>query len=174
MEKEISLQIKGMVCQRCVWVVEDQLKAAGHVPVKVSLGEASVQTGEKAVNIPALQERLAPLGFSLLEDRKLILVNEIKALVEEVYSGSFDFPEPFNFAKLATERLNRDYAHLSDVFIEQEKQTIEQYIIAFRINKVKECLVYSDATLSDIAFNLHFSSVAHLSAQFKQHTGLAP
>ena len=121
-----------------------------------------------------LKKRLAPLGFSLLEDRKMKMANEVKALVEEAYGGAFDFPDNFRFSRFLTERLNKDYDVISDAFIAMEKKTIEQYVTDYRINKVKDFLVYSQLTLSDIAFRLNFNSVAHLSTRFKQVTGLTP
>jgi AraC-like DNA-binding protein len=121
-----------------------------------------------------VEKRLAHLGFDLLEDRKEKLVKELKALVQKVYSGEFDFPDRFRFSTFAKERLNKDYGSVSDVFIALEKKTIEQYIIEYCKDKVKEYLVYSNGTLSDIAFRLNFNSATHLSYQFKQNTGLTP
>ena len=94
--------------------------------------------------------------------------------MEEVYNGEYDFPHGFRFSRLLAERLDKDYEAISDAFIKIENKTIEQYMIEFRINKVKELLVYSNLTLSDIAFKLNFNSVPHLSTQFKQQTGLTP
>lgn len=173
MEKRATLFIKGMVCSRCVMVVKEELKDLGHEPVQVKLGEVTVINNDK-LDKTALEKRLSSLGFSLLEDRKVKAVKEVKALVEEVYSGDYDFPDNFRFSNLVRERSNKEYDAISDVFIAQEKKTLEQYIIDFRINKIKEYLVYSNLTLSDIAFKLNYNSVSHLSAQFKQYTGLTP
>jgi AraC family transcriptional regulator len=174
MEKGATLFIKGMVCRRCIMVVEEELKDLGHEPVQVGLGEVTVVDKGEQLDKAALEKRLAALGFSLLEDRKVKMVTEVKVLVEEVYSGDYDFPDNFRFANLVRERCNKDYDAVSDVFIAMEKRTIEQYIIGFRINKVKEYLVYANLTLADIAFKLNYNSVGHLSAQFKQYTGLTP
>ena len=163
-----------MVCSRCVMVIKDELKGLGHEPVQVGLGEVTVIDKEDKLDKVELEKRLAVLGFSLLEDRKVKLVREVKALVEAIYSGDYDFPDNFRFTNLVREQCNKDYDAVSDVFIAIEKRTIEQYIIDFRTNKVKEYLVYSNLTLADIAFKLNFNSVAHLSAQFKQYTGLTP
>ena len=143
------------------------------MPVNISLGEVSFIPND-AQNQEVLQRRLASLGFGLLEDKKVSMTKEVKQLVEEVYSGDFDFPERFRFAELVKQRFQKDYEGISDAFIATEKKTIEQYIIDYRINKVKEFLVYSDLKLADIAFKLNFNSVAHLSSQFKQQTGLTP
>ena len=162
-----------MVCQRCLIVVESELQKMGHTPVKLSLGAVTfMASGSQSSAV--LEEGLSRLGFSLLEDKKEKLLVQVKQLVEEVYSGDFDFSERFRFSELVKKRLQNDYDSISDSFIAKEKKTIEQYIVEFRIKKVKEFLVYSNFRLSDIAFKLNFNSVAHLSAQFKQQTGLTP
>lgn len=163
-----------MVCSRCVMVVEEELKDLGHQPVQMGLGEVTIVDKGGKLDKVELEKRLAALGFSLLEDRRVKTVKEVKALVEEVYSGDYDFPDNFRFSNLVRERCNKDYDAVSDVFIAMEKRTIEQYIIDYRISKVKEYLVYANLTLADIAFRLNYNSIAHLSAQFKQYTGLTP
>jgi AraC family transcriptional regulator len=172
MEKQ-TIYIKGMVCNRCVITVKNGLEQLGYQSVEVSLGEASF-IPPAAYNQTELENKLSVLGFSLLEDKNIKIVKEVKSIVQEVYSGDFDFPEGFQFSKLSTARLSKDYEAISDVFVSTEKKTIGQYIIDFRINKVKELLVYTTLTLADIAFKLNFNSVAHLSNQFKQQTGLTP
>lgn len=174
MESTTNIFIKGMVCNRCMLVIKNVLESLGHLPVQVELGVVKIAGSAKEVDWIKVEQRLTLLGFDLLEDRKKKLVTEIKALVGEVYSGAFDFPDRFRFSAYVKERLNKDYDSISDVFIALEKKTIEQYMIEFRIDKVKEYLVYSNDTLSDIAFRLNFNSAAHLSAQFKQQTGLTP
>jgi AraC-like DNA-binding protein/copper chaperone CopZ len=174
MKQEAKIFIKGMVCRRCVMAIEEAFEDLGHALVKVELGEVTVLNHDEKFDKAQLEKRLTALGFSLLEDRKVKMVNEIKALVAEVYSGDYDFPDAFRFSNLVRARWNKDYDAISDLFIALEKRTLEQYIIDFRINKVKEYLVYSQYTLADIAFKLNFNSVAHLSAQFKQYTGLTP
>jgi len=145
----------------------------GGTPVHVGLGEVSF-VADTSFDLNAFERSLGLLGFGLLEDSNAIIVKKVKQLVEEVYSGEYDFPNDFRFADLITARCQKDYDSVSDLFIKIEKTTIKQYIIDFRINKVKEFLVYGDLTLTDIAFRLNFNSVAHLSAQFKQQTGLTP
>jgi AraC-like DNA-binding protein len=168
-----TISIKGMVCQRCVMTVEAELQEMGHMPVRLTLGEATFIPNE-AHDQATLEERLNMLGFSLLEDKKAKMTKEVKQLIEEVYGGNFDFPERFRLAELIKQRFQKDYESISDAFITTEKKTIEQYAIEYRINKVKEFLVYGGLTLADIAFKLNFNSVAHLSTQFKQQTGLTP
>lgn len=168
-----TIFLKGMVCNRCVMTVDEALRDLGHTPVKVSLGEISFVAGPH-YDPAVLKDKLSALGFTLLEDRNTKVANQVKQLVAEVYNGEFDFPTRFRFTTLVQERLGRDYEGISDAFITAEKKTVEQYMIEYRINKIKEFLVYTDSTLADIAFRLNYSSAAYLSTQFKQHTGLSP
>jgi AraC-like DNA-binding protein len=101
-------------------------------------------------------------------------VTDVKKITKEIYSGDFDFPVRFRFAVYISEKLHKDYDLISATFSAIEKKTLEKYIIDYRIEKIKEFLVYSSQTLSDMAFRLGFSSVAHLSRQFKTVTGFNP
>ena len=168
-----TIFLKGMVCNRCLMTVKTELQEMGYTPVKLLLGEVSYISNE-AQNPAALEERLTSLGFSLLEDKNVKTTKEVKKLLEKVYSGDFDFPDNFRFPNFIKQQFKKDYDAISDAFIATEKKTIEQYIIDLRINKIKEYLVYTNLTLADIAFKLNFNSIAHLSAQFKQQTGLTP
>jgi AraC family transcriptional regulator len=168
-----SLYIKGMVCDRCIASVKDAMEATGIEVASVSLGEV-VLKAPLAIDASFVQERLQPLGFELLQDKKQKLADNVKALVASVYSGEFDFPPGFRFSIYASEQLDLSYDIISSGFVTVEQSTLEKYIINFRIEKIKELLVYTSQTLSDISFNLGFSSVAHLSKQFKIQTGLTP
>lgn len=162
-----------MVCQRCITAVQKELEALGYQVTHLELGAATfLAPGLPDMDIIA--ERLEALGFSLLEDKQLQLVKNVKALVETVYSGDFDFPPQFRFSGWAAGQLQRPYDAISDAFSAAEGITLEKYIIGYRVEKVKELLVYTPATLADIAFRLGFSSEAHLSRQFKAQTGLNP
>ncbi|MEI6945687.1 helix-turn-helix domain-containing protein [Paraflavisolibacter sp. H34] len=165
--------IRGMVCERCIASVKEALEHLGVEVVAVGLGEVTLAPHAQ-IPEEQVQERLQSLGFSLLEDKRLRLLKEAKALVAEVYSGSFDFPPGFRFSTLAADRLRVSPDAISTLFSEMEGTTLEKYIIGFRIGKIKELLVYTDRSLADMAFALGFSSVAHLSAQFKSNTGLNP
>lgn len=168
------LHVKGMVCQRCISTVTNTLAGLGIHATEVKLGQVVLDPSHYFTNFQPLSKKLQQLGFSLLEDKKAILLNEIKNLVKEVYSGNYDFPYNFRFSVLASKRLNLDYDTISAAFCSQEKITLEKYIINFRIEKVKEFLVYTSDNLDDISFKLGFSSMAHLSRQFKQVTGTNP
>ena len=163
-----------MVCNRCMMAVRSELENLGYHSVEVSLGEVSFQNPPGRYDQAEVENRLSVLGLTVLEDKKMKLIKDVKALVEEVCRGDFDFPENFRFSRFLASRLGKDYETISDNFISIEKKTIEQYMIEFRVNKVKEFLVYTTLTLNDIAFKLNFTSVAHLSTQFKQQTGLTP
>lgn len=167
-----KLFIKGMVCNRCIRVIETELEQLGIHTVKVSLGEVTIITPHRLDDAAPIAERLSPLGFELIEDKKLKVVKEVKAVIGEVLSGDYDFPQPFRLSDLLSKRLDRDYVTISSIFSLLEQKSIETYFIESRIEKVKEFLVYGTASLSDIAFRLNFSSVPHLSKQFKQVTGL--
>jgi len=171
--KQQTIFLKGMVCNRCLMTVETELQKMGHTPVNVSLGEVSFISNEQH-HKDDLEERLTLLGFSFVEDKKAKMTKEVKKLLEKVYSGDYDFPDNFRFAKLIKQEFEKDYDTISEAFIATEMKTIEQYIIELRINKIKEYLVYTNLRLADIAFKLNFNSVAHLSTQFKQQTGLTP
>jgi AraC family transcriptional regulator len=165
--------VKGMVCERCIYSVKETLEDLGIELVEVGLGEVTL-VSNPGIKESLIEERLKSSGFTLLQDKRLKLLKDAKALVAEVYSGSFDFPNGFRFSSLVAERLSANNDVVNAAFTAIEQTTLEKYIIDFRINKVKELLVYTDNTLADISFALGFSSVAHLSKQFKSHTGLNP
>lgn len=164
--------IKGMVCDRCILTIKDVFRDLDIPVVNISLGEVTTVSALSAPDIATLSKKLAVLGFTLLEDRKTKLVRDIKVLVEQVYSGSYDFPENFRFSDVVVHTLNRDYDTAAGIFSEWEDITLEKYIMEYRIEKTRELLIYTDQTLADMAYKLGFSSAAHLSRQFKATTGL--
>jgi AraC-like DNA-binding protein len=168
-----KLFIKGMVCDRCMVFVREAMESLG-VPVQeVKLGEV-ILNADEGFEESVIESRLASLGFGLVRDKQQQLVRAVKELVAEVYSGDFDFPYQFRFSELVEQRLKLNYDQVSGSFSQIEGVTIEKYILQQRVGKVKEMLVYSNSSLSDISFRLGFSSVAHLSNQFKKITGLNP
>ena len=166
--------IKGMVCDRCISTIKNELNKTGVEVADIYLGEATIINTEGLSDLHLIDKKLHALGFSLIEDKKEKIVRQVKQLVAEVYSGDFDFPHHFLFSNLAVSRINKDYDSISAIFSASQKITIEKYIIDYRIEKIKELVVYTDLTLSDISFKLGFSSIAHLSRQFKTYTGLNP
>jgi AraC family transcriptional regulator len=166
--------IKGMVCNRCITTVTQELQQLGIELDEVNLGEVKFAVHAPFTDHDALNNKLAPLGFSVLQNKRSKLVKEVKQIAAEVYSGEFDFPHHFRFSDLLAQRLEKEYDFISQQFSAEEGTTIEKFVIDYRIEKIKEMLVYTSLTLADISFQLGFSSVAHLSRQFKQQTGLNP
>lgn len=172
MVSEYKIQIKGMVCERCIAAIREALHEL-QVPVTdVRLGEVTTVSALTAPDVEAIREKLLPLGFELVEDKRTKLVRDIKMLVEQVYSGEYDFPDNFRFSDVVVKHFNRDYSTVSNAFSAAEGLTLEKYVMEYRVEKVKELLVYTGEPLSTIAFRLGFSSAAHLSRQFKATTGL--
>ena len=172
MLSESKLFIKGMVCNRCIHVIKSELQSLGVQTGQVTLGEVTVFRSDKLPDEQLIATRLNALGFELLEDKKLKLVRDVKLIIEEVLSGEYNFPVNFRLSELLVARISKDYNTISALFSLVEQKTIETYFIEYRIEKIKELLVYSSYSVADIAFRLNFSSVAHLSRQFKQYTGL--
>ena len=163
-----------MVCHRCITTVTQELQHLGIELDEVNLGEVKFAVNTAFTDYDALNSKLAPLGFSVLENKRSKIVRQIKQIVSEVYSGDFDFPHHFRFSDLLAARLEKEYDFISKQFSAEEGATIEKFVIDFRIEKIKEMLTYTALSLADISFQLGFSSVAHLSRQFKQQTGLNP
>ena len=169
----MHLYIKNMVCNRCIMAVKLELD-------KLKLKAATVELGEIIlINKPAdnkltlLKTNLATLGFEVLDDYRKKLIEKIKnIIVEQVHYTDADNRQ--NFSEIISKKINKDYSYLSGLFSEVEAITIEKYIINQKIEKVKELLIYDELNLSEISFKLGYSSVAHLSAQFKKVTGLTP
>ncbi|MBC6492792.1 AraC family transcriptional regulator [Flavihumibacter stibioxidans] len=174
MQVQHRIIIKGMACQRCINTIRSKFRSIDLEIKAIHLGEVTVDTGDKQVDLQLIREQLEPLGFSLVEDKKLKIAAAVKGLVAIVYSGQFDFPYKFRFSDLVEKELQRDFGAISAVFSSLENQTLEKYIIQYRVEKARELMMYSDETLSGISFRLGFSSVAHLSSQFKSQTGLNP
>jgi len=168
-----TLYIKNMVCNRCIMVVKQELENFKLQPKHVGLGEVELLKAPAVNQLKAFNERLKELGFELLDSQKHRLIEKIKnSLIKIVQSGNVE--EHFSISVFLSKTLNREYSAVSRLFSEVEGITIEQYFILQKIEKVKEWLVYGEFTLSEISFRLGYSSVAHLSAQFKKITGLTP
>jgi len=170
----MNLYIKNMVCHRCKLAVENELKKLKLHPLKVELGEVVLK--EDSISKQQLQQlssNLDALGFELLDDKKQKLIEQIKTLIIKSVHHSKEQPSK-NYSVLIAENLHHDYSYLSKLFSETEGITIEQFIINQKIERVKELLVYDEKNLSEIAFETGYSSVAHLSSQFKKIIGLTP
>ena len=154
-------------------VVRAELERCGCRVLGVRLGEAEIEGELSPASKSELSSRLEALGFELLEDRRARLIEGVKTAVLELVRGSEVVPD-VRLSAYLQERLRVDYRQLSTLFSETEGRTVERYFILQKLERVKELLVYDELTLGEIAFRLGYSSVAHLSAQFKQVTGLTP
>jgi AraC-like DNA-binding protein len=162
-----------MVCNRCIMVVKAELEKMGFKPVSVELGEVEIEQELTKPEREQMRSVLQPLGFDLIDDKKSRLIERIKNLIVElVHEKQNDLKT--NLSDFLSERLNHDYHYLSNLFSEVEGTTVEKYYIAQKIERVKELLVYDELSLSEIAFQLNYSSAAYLSNQFKKVTGLTP
>lgn len=169
----MNLYIKNMVCNRCIMVVSQELEKLNLQASHIGLGEVELpkEPGEKSLAI--LNERLKVLGFELLDNQQQKQIEKIKnLLIKKAQSGEIE--EHFIVSDYLVAALHRDYSAISRLFSEVEGITIEQFFILQKVEKVKEWLVYGELTLSEISYKLGYSSVAHLSAQFKKVTGLTP
>jgi YesN/AraC family two-component response regulator len=169
------LYIKNMVCNRCVTAVQQAFENVGLHPVKVALGEISLQeenlSDEQLKNIDA---KLLTLGFERIDDRKARLIEGIKNKIIQLIHHTNEVDRKHNWSVILAEEMHYEYNYLSNLFSSVEGITLEQYIIKQKIEKAKELLFYDEFNLSEIANKLGYSSVAHLSAQFKKITGLTP
>ncbi len=169
----MRLYIKYMVSLRCKMLVKEELQKLGIKCISVELGAAEVRGNITQEQLELFRENLKRSGLELLDDKKNILVEKIKnVIVEMIHQG--DDTLKVNDSDYISEKLNYDYTYLSNTFSEVKGITIQQFIIMHKIEKVKELLLYDELTLTEIAYQLHYSSVAHLSNQFKKITGLTP
>jgi len=169
----MKLVIKNMVSLRCKMVLKSILQKLGIQSSIVELGEVDIKNKLSKKKASLLRAALLKVGFELVEDKKSILIEKIKIIVIEMIHYSEE-PPVLNFSSFLSEKLGYDYQYLSTLFSEVKGITIEHYIISHKIEKAKELLIYNELTLTEIADKLHYSSVAHLSNQFKKVTGLTP
>ncbi len=164
-----------MVCNRCVQSVESILEKSGIEYHKVLFGEIHLAAPLSEQHKSILQESLENVGFELIDNRTSGLIEKIKKHVILKARGEVNEAEnKMNLSSYLSSKLNYEYTHLSSLFSDIEGRTIENYYIEQRIEKAKELLIYGQKTLSEIAFELEYSSTAHLSTQFKKITGLTP
>ena len=172
-ERANKLFIKNMVCQRCVMTVESIFKDLNISFKEVSLGEVEFDQKLTDVQIQEIENKLNKVGFELIETRVNKVIEDIKKAALEYVSLGMD-NQNLKLSSFITRKIPYDYSYLSDLFSSVEGKTIEQYFIQQRIEKVKELLVYDQLSLTEISYQTGFSSVHHLSSQFKKVTGLTP
>lgn len=162
-----------MVCIRCKMVVKSELEKLGLHYTSIELGEVIVKEDITQKQRELLGIALKKTGLELMDDKKSILVEKIKTIIIELVHYSEDQIK-INLSDFLSEKLNHNYTYLANLFSEVKGTTIEQFYLSHKIERVKELLVYDELNLTEIAFKLHYSSVAHLSNQFKKMTGLTP
>ncbi len=163
-----------MVCNRCLLVVGQQLQTLNFTVKAIGLGWVEVEPDPNADELLAIASAFKIVGFELIDDYKTKLVEQIKNNIVETVQYSDLSELNVNFSTLLTEKLQKPYNYLSNLFSEQEDNTIEHYIIQQKVEKIKELMEYGELNLNEIAFKLGYSSSAHLSAQFKKITGFSP
>jgi len=171
-KKKEVLNIRNMVCPRCVMVVRETLEDLGLDVKGVELGKAVIDSSE-TIDVEEIDRKLQEYGFELIKGKNQQLVEQIKTLLIKYVQQLEENEEPPKVSKYLSEKLHQNYSSLSSVFSEQEETTIEKYLIHLKIERVKELLSYGEMTLSEIAWKLNYSSVAYLSSQFKQITGMS-
>ncbi len=169
----VLFYVKNMVCDRCKLVVKDIFEKVGAQVLKVELGEIEIAQELHPEQLQTVQKMFSEVGFELIDNKQSRIVEKIKTLLVELIHGE-SLQVRMNYSDYLSEMLNRDYSGLSTLFSLHEGITIEQYIIRQKIERVKELLLYNELNLSQIADKLHYSSVAHLSNQFKKVTVLTP
>ena len=162
-----------MVCIRCKMVVKDELTKLGVQYATVELGEVEIPGNISDEQHDKFKIALLKSGLELMDDKKSVLIQQIKNVIVELVHYSEE-PLTINFSDFLSQKLHHDYTYLANLFSEVQGTTIEKFIISHKIERVKELLVYNELTLTEIAYLMHYSSVAHLSTQFKKVTGLTP
>jgi AraC-like DNA-binding protein len=162
-----------MVSTRCKMAVKEALKNLGLHFIVVDLGEVEIMEELTSQQRDQLKEMLLGSGLELMDDKRAVLIEKIQNVITEMIHHSDELPKT-NYSDFISEKLNYDYTYLSNLFSEVKGTTIQQFIITHKIERAKELLCYDELNLTEISFKLHYSSVAHLSNQFKKVTGLSP
>jgi AraC-like DNA-binding protein len=169
----MKLYIKFMVSLRCKMIVKEELLKLGLRYVVLDLGMVEVLEDITDDQRDQLRRALLKSGLELMDNPKAILIEKIKNVIVDMIHYSDELPK-VNYSEYISEQLGYDYTYLANVFSEVKGITIQQFIILHKIEKAKELLLYGELNITEIAYKLHYSSVAHLSNQFKKVTGLTP
>ncbi len=162
-----------MVCSRCKMVVKSVFENIGINPIGVELGEVELKNDIEENQKQELLKSLRAIGFDLIDDRKSKAIDKIKTLIIDLVQNKNNDLKS-NLSDYLSQQLHQDYNTLSNLFSEVENTTIEKYFMNQKIEKVKELIIYDELSLSEIAYSLNYSSVSHLSNQFKKITGFSP
>lgn len=169
----MKIYVKNMACNSCVIFVKDCLEELKIPIVKVELGEIETKEDVSDEKKMDLDNNIHKAGMELIEKKQGVLIEKIKKTMIDYVNNSDEKPD-IKFSVLLSQKLNHSYTYLSNLFSEVEATTIEQYIIALKIERIKELIIFGDDNFSEIAHKLKYSSPAHLSTQFKKATGLTP
>jgi AraC-like DNA-binding protein len=169
----MTLYIKNMVSLKCKLIVKEELRNLGLFCAIVGLGAVEILEEVSETQLESLRKKLFSWGLELQNDKKSFLAEKIKGVIDDMISVS-DEPLKINYSDYISGKRDYDYTYLSNLFSEVNGITIQHYIIVLKIEKAKELLRYNDLNLTEISHKLHYSSVAHLSNQFKKITGLSP
>ncbi|MBK5203497.1 MAG: helix-turn-helix domain-containing protein [Prolixibacteraceae bacterium] len=172
--KYTTLHIKNMVCNRCIKVIKDEFEKLNLKIGTIELGKVELTSPPNESMLSKIKNVLNENGFELIDDKKSKIIDHIKTLVIEITHYEKRVPESINISEFISKEIGYDYSYLSNLFSSVEGITIEKYTINQKIEKVKELLVYDELSLKEISFKLGYSSVQHLSNQFKKITGMTP
>ncbi len=170
---QLKLYIKYMVSNRCKLAVKEELKKLGLHFIVVDLGEVEIMESLSAEQRDLVREALLSEGFELMDNKRAVLIERIKNTIIEMVHHSDELIKT-NFSIYLSEKLEHDYTYLANLFSEVQGTTIEQFIISHKIERIKELIKYGELNITEIAWKMNYSSVAHLSNQFKKATGLSP
>lgn len=162
-----------MVSNRCKLAVRDELKKLGLHFILVDLGVVEIMESINPEKRQLLRRGLSDAGFELMEDKKAILIEKIKNIIIQMVHHTEE-PIKVNFSDYLSEKLDHNYTYLANLFSEVQGTTIEHFIISHKIERIKELIIYGEHNITEIAWKMGYSSVAHLSSQFKKITGLSP
>ncbi len=162
-----------MVSARCKMAVKDELRKLGLHFTPVELGEVEIMENITSEQRLELKTALLNSGLELMDDKRAVLIEKIKNVVIEMVHHTDEMIKT-NFSTFLSEKLNHDYTYLANLFSEVQGTTIEQFIISHKIERIKELMIYGELNITEIAWKMNYSSVAHLSNQFKKVTGLSP
>ncbi|RTY89840.1 AraC family transcriptional regulator [Flavobacterium sp. GT3R68] len=169
----MKLHIKNMVCSRCKMVVKSVFENLSISTISVELGEVELKNDIQEKQKQELLKNLRVIGFDLIDDRKSKTIDKIKTIIIDLVQNKNNDLKT-NLSDFLSQQIHQDYNTLSNLFSEVENTTIEKYFINQKIEKVKELIIYDELSLSEIAYSLNYSSVSHLSNQFKKATGFSP
>jgi len=169
----LKIYIKHMVSNRCKMAVKEELKKLGLHFIVVDLGEVEIMENISAEQRGQIKLALRSSGLELMDDKRAILIEKIKNAVVEMVHHSDELIKT-NFSDFLSKKLDHDYTYLANLFSEVQGITIEHFIIAHKIERIKELIIYDELNITEIAWKMNYSSVAHLSNQFKKVTGLSP